>query len=387
VGEPSLRILSIANVPPDPNSGAAGTVYATNFAFRELGNEVDEIWADQLGPRRIRHGNLHSLIEQPRAYRREVAAAIHRKNYDAIVISQPQGYLAAKWLKQQNFKGVVLNRSHGLELRVDEVLPQWHRSLAVPESRNPWLTNRLKPWLRRQWCQASRWFDGFVLPSHDDQACLERNLPSCKGRSATIHHGIPDVFLQTPVRPMSEDRRRHLLYVGQFAFIKGPGILVEIVNQALAHDRALAMTWVTAADAHAEITGKLDVSIRDRVKLLPWVSQEKLLPLLDQHGIFLFPSLFEGAGKACAEARARGLYVVSSSTGAMKDHLGSDENSGLCPVGDVKAFLTAIEKFSSDPLVPSISQQHADTIAHLTWKNCALGIVRFIDRLRQSKAT
>ena len=44
-----MKILVGADVPPDPNSGAAGTVYQTNAALRELGHDVDEIWANDIG--------------------------------------------------------------------------------------------------------------------------------------------------------------------------------------------------------------------------------------------------------------------------------------------------------------------------------------------------
>lgn len=382
-----LRILTVANVPPDPNSGAAGTVFATNVAFRALGHCVDEIWADKLGPRRIAHGNLHSLIEQPRAYRREVAKAVAQKTYDAVIISQPQGYLAAKYLRQSGFGGVVINRSHGLELRVDEVLPEWHHTLGVPESRRPWLTRLVKPWLERQWREASHWFDGFVLPSHDDQECLERKLPTCRGRSATIHHGSPEVFLGTPVEPMDESRRNRLLYVGQYAFIKGPDLLVDVLNRVLLENSALSMTWVTASDAHEKIAAKLNAAIRDRVELKPWVNQDKLLPLLDRHGIFVFPSLFEGAGKACAEALSRGMYVVASSTGAMKDHLASSHREGLCPVGDVGSFVNAIHGCLSRPIVPGIAEKHAASVAGLSWKRCASQIVGFMNKTRETLST
>ncbi len=67
VAGPPLRILVGADVPPDLNPGASGTVLQTNLALRELGHHVDEIWADDLG-RRIRHGNLHYAFELPRAY-------------------------------------------------------------------------------------------------------------------------------------------------------------------------------------------------------------------------------------------------------------------------------------------------------------------------------
>ena len=71
-----------ADVLPDPNAGASGTVYQMNAALRRQGHVVDEIWQTDLG-RRIRHGNLHYLLELPRTYRRAVrqrlnGAAIRR---------------------------------------------------------------------------------------------------------------------------------------------------------------------------------------------------------------------------------------------------------------------------------------------------------------------
>ena len=376
-----LRILTVANVPPDPNSGAAGTVYATNVALRELGHEVDEIWANQLGPRRIAHGNLHSLLEQPRAYRREVAQAIAKRDYDVVMISQPQAYLAAKFLKGTGFGGVVINRSHGLELRVDHVLPEWHQKLNVPESRRPWLSRLLRPLLNRQWTQTVRWFDGIVLPSHDDREFLEARFKLLPRQAVTIHHGIPDAFLNTFPQPMTKERQTKLLYIGQYAFIKGPDILIGALNQSLARDPQLSMTWVTAESVHREIRDRLDENVRDRVRFAPWVAQRDLLPLLDSHGIFLFPSLFEGAGKACAEALARGLYVVASDTGGMRDHLRQCDPRGLCPVGDVNAFATAIDRFTSSELNPEELNDRVAKVQGLTWKNCAMQLEHyFIER-------
>ena len=83
-----LRILVGADVPPDPNAGASGTVWQMNQALRRLGHHVDEIWQHDLG-RRIRHGNLHYVLELPRTYRREVRKRLQDQEYDVIELSQP----------------------------------------------------------------------------------------------------------------------------------------------------------------------------------------------------------------------------------------------------------------------------------------------------------
>src|ERR1019366_6148478 len=121
---------------PDPNSGAAGTEYQTFAALRQLGHEVDALWSADLAPRRIRHGNLHSLLELPRAYRQGVIGAMARATYDIVHVNQPHGYLAAEWLAATHRNIPFVHRSHGLELRAERDLSRW-RERYEPDTR-PW---------------------------------------------------------------------------------------------------------------------------------------------------------------------------------------------------------------------------------------------------------
>lgn len=380
-----MRILSVANVPPDPNSGAAGTVYATACALRERGHEVETVWAEDLGPRRIGHGNLHSLIEQPAAYRREVARRVRAQDFDAVMISQPQGYRAARWLQSEGFPGAVVNRSHGLELRVDAVLPEWHRHYGIPESRAPWMTAMLKRPLLRQWTQAVRWFDAVVLPSQDDRDYLLRTTGISPDSAVVIPHGVPDQFLQSPPAAWTALRQRRLLYVGQYAFIKGHDVLVEVLNRVLAEHPEVTMTWVTAAGAHRAIEAALAPAVRPRVQFVDWVPQAALRGLLDQHGVFLFPSFFEGAGKACAEALARGLRVVASDTGGMRDLLGELDPQGRCPVGDVEAFVRRTKQAIREPFDPVKRERQIARLREQTWQRCGDTWVALFERITAAK--
>ncbi|GCL40007.1 glycosyl transferase, group 1 family protein, putative [Sphaerospermopsis reniformis] len=326
-----LRILTVADTLCDPNSGAAGTVYYTNQALREIGHEVDEIWADDLGHRRIHHGNLHSLLEQPRAYRRAVMKSIATKDYDVIQMSQPQAYLAAKALKQGGFKGLVINRSHGVELRVDEVLPYWYQKLGVPESRFPgFLTAGLRKLLQRQWHEVVKYCNGIIVTCEDDRNCLLNALQVVPKKVKVIHHGVPDIFINRPTFPYSSDRNKRLLYVGQSAFFKAPIILAKIINQILGTYQDVTMTWVTQANDHSYLKSLLNSEIISRVHFLDWQPQEKLITLYDSCGIFIFPSFVEGAGKTSLESLSRGLCVVASNQGGMKDYIKYQENGFLC---------------------------------------------------------
>jgi glycosyltransferase involved in cell wall biosynthesis len=58
------------------------------------------------------------------------------------------------------------------------------------------------------------------------------------------------------------------------------------------------MTWVCGKDQHAAALGLIDEDLRGRVTLLGWMPQHDLIDVYDRHGVFLFPSFFEGFGKA-----------------------------------------------------------------------------------------
>ena len=79
------------------------------------------------------------------------------------------------------------------------------------------------------------------------------------------------------------------------------------------------MTWVTSKLAHDQVLELLSETARPRVALLDWMPQKELLDVYDNHGIFVFPSFFEGFGKAFLEAMARGLCVVAADNGGASD--------------------------------------------------------------------
>ena len=383
----AFRILVGADVPPDPNSGAAGTVYATNVALRELGHDVDEIWATDL-PRRIRHGNLHYLLELPRAYRHAVRNRSNSRDYDVIQLSQPYAWLAAREHQQAGRSGVFVNRSHGLEVLADAVVPRWHKRLGVPENRflRSIPAKLLRRGLHRFTSLAARYSDGVIVPAQDCADCLIGGLSVPAAKVALIHHGINELYITRNPPPMTQDRQHRILYVGQYAFFKAPHLLARIFGLVLGrHSRATA-TWVCGATHHAAIRAILDRNIMDRVRLLDWMPQEDLLKVYDSHGIFLFPSFYDGAAKSCLEALARGLCVVASDVGGMRDYIRHGENGFRLPVGDVEGFAAATMGLLSDlPLCQRISAAARGAAVAYSWRRCAEKATAFYDRLLQDR--
>ena len=294
-------------------------------------------------------------------------------------MSQPQAYLAARDLKGRGFKGLVINRSHGVELRVNAVLPEWHRKLGVRASRFPrsLLTPVLRRLLERQWPAVARWSDGIIVQCEDDRDCLLERLRLDPNRVRAILNGVPDDYLTTSP-PMTVERLRRLLYVGQFAFFKAPQILAEVFNRVLLAHPECTATWMTSTASVSDVQHRLDPDVRGRVRVRGWVRQRELRDVYDEHGIFVFPSLFEGTGKACLEAMARGLSVVAADTSGMRDYITNGKDGILCSVGDVEGMVSAVSSQLAAPSCAArISSRAARVARHYSWRRCAGHMVAF----------
>jgi glycosyltransferase involved in cell wall biosynthesis len=377
--EAPLRILVAADVPANPNSGAAGTVFATNAALRALGHDVEEVWADDL-PHRIRHWNLHYLLELPRAYRDVVRERSALQAPDVVQISQPHAWLAARDHRANKRRGVFVNRSHGLESMADAALAHWHRRLGVRPNRfpNSWVSPFLQKALRRHIDLTVRYADGLIVPASDIREHLVRSHGADPARVAVIHHGMPDEFIDNPRPALDGARLKRILHVGQYSFIKGPLLMARAVQEAFAADAGLQFTWVCDSSHHEEALSLFRPEFRRRVSMHPWVDQKSLLALYDTHGQFVAHSVYEGAAKACVEAMARGLVVVSSAVGALKDHVTTDVNGYLVEVGECEAMASAlVDAGAQVERSARVGAAAAAQAKGLTWRACASASVDF----------
>jgi glycosyltransferase involved in cell wall biosynthesis len=371
----------MSDTPADPNRGAAGTEVRTMYALRALGHDVDAIWADDLG-RRIGHGNLHILLEQPRTYERAAVAALRRKEYDVVHVNQPHGYRAARAVHRISPRTVFIHRSHGFELNVEETLRPWLKNFGGDERNiaRRLATQALAPLLRRHSAAIAREADGHVVSSSLDAAFLHERMGVPTERIATIPQAAPDSFLETNAPPMTEERLRRVLNVGQFAFVKGPMIAAAAMNELVAEDPELRVTWVCDRASEASIRALLTAFANAALTVVPWTTQEALRDLYDSHGIFFFPSFFEGFGKAFLEAMSRGLCVVASDVGGMHDVITSGRDGVLVLPGDFDAVADSVLSIVDDPVrAAAMSAAAAVTARRYTWDRVARELIAFYE--------
>lgn len=373
----TLRILQMADYEPNPDLGAPGTDLMGAAALRNAGHEVEEVWTAELS-HRIRHYNLRYLLELPYEYRKQVARRLRERRFDVVQISGPHGYLAARYVARTHPDVVFVHRSHGFEPAVAEALVAWRAR--YPDDRPAYrraasmVLGRL---LRRNIDGIARHAFGHLVYASTCADYLARHYAVERERIGIVPSGVPDDYCAAP-RPMTDARARRILHVAQYAFFKAPHVVSAVASTVLARHPQVRFTWVCARQHHAEVRSLFEPRVRERITLLDWMPQDQLRDVYDRHGLFLFPSYYEGFGKAFLEAMSRGLVVVASDTGGMSDLIVPGRNGYLVPVGDVDGFVAVIERLLAAP--GSLTEQSARAVelarCH-TWARYAASVARF----------
>ncbi|MFN0111801.1 MAG: glycosyltransferase family 4 protein [Blastocatellia bacterium] len=385
-----MNILFLADVPANPDSGAAGTEYQTIEGLRRLGHDVDAVWSNGL-PHRIKHGNLHYLFELPSAYRKRMQMMLRLKPYEVVHINQPHGYLAAQAVARFHSQTVFIHRSHGFELRVERDLQPWQK-LYSPDKRSQLrqvFSRTIGHALSHHSKAIARYADGHIVSASQCREFLYQELGVAPDRITVIPQAPPPVFSESPALDMTSTRLRRVLYVGQFVFFKAPMIVAAIMNKLATQDAQLEFTWVCSKAHHSQVRELLSEETSRRFSLRDWMPQDELIKVYDQHGIFLFPSFFEGFGKVFLEAMSRGLCVIASDNGGARDVIRHSMNGMLSPTGNVETFVKcAQELLNQTHLAENISREAVNTARQYTWDRVAAETAAFYqDRLEAKLRT
>lgn len=369
----ALRILFVADLVRDPDSGAAGTEWQTLAALRRRGHRIDEIWGDGL-PHRIRHWNLHYIFELPRAYEAAIAAAYRRQPYDVVHMNQTHCWLAAREHLRRGRPGVVVQRSHGWEPRAEEVIRHWLR-VSGHQTRRGW--HRIPGWgvdcrLAQHARWALRYAAGTIVSSALDRDYILSTSGTPGEKVACIAQAASPIFREAPPAPWQPNRLKRLLHVGGYSAAKDCATVSQAASTLLELDETATFTWVLPAADCAAALATLPPAVRLRAQAIPWMPQEELVRVYDEHGIFLFPSLFEGFGKVFLEAMARGLCVVGTPTGGMLDLIRPGENGALVPFHSPAAIVAAVRHWWANPAAAvRISAAAVATATAYSWDRVA----------------
>jgi GT2 family glycosyltransferase len=175
---------------------------------------------------------------------------------------------------------------------------------------------------------------------------------------------------------------KRLLYVGQFAAIKGPAVAAAAMVSILRREVGVTATWVCAQSDHEKVAALFPEALRARVALVGWLPREELVRVYDEHGIFIFASHFEGFGQTFLEAMARGMVVLATRVGGMREVIRDGENGFLFDFGaSIRIAEKALEVISNPVLAKEVSAAARKTAEAFTWARSAERFEEFVHNL------
>jgi glycosyltransferase involved in cell wall biosynthesis len=202
-------------------------------------------------------------------------------------------------------------------------------------------------------------------------------------RIGVIPQAPPEEFRNREPKAMTEKRLQKMLYVGQYAFFKAPMMLARSVEQILITLPQARMTWVCDGGHHENARELfMNRSIAERISFAEWRDQRDLMRIYDEHGVFLFPSFFEGFGKVFLEAMSRALVVVASNNGGMRDVIKHGKNGFLVKTGDWRKMANfAIQAIENREESIRISAEARRTSLSYSWHRVANEMASFYESL------
>ena len=178
-----------------------------------------------------------------------------------------------------------------------------------------------------------------------------------------------------------------VLYVSTIEARKNHGLLLRIWRQLLAKHRIATVPSVAFVgrrgwlvdDVMAELSR--EGPLRDKVAIVPGLSDAEVAAAYRQCLFTVFPSLMEGWGLPVAESLEQGKLCVASNRGAIPE-VGGDLVDYFDPENDAEA-LAAVERaiFDGDYRQAREARIRAE-FQPRSWADCAAALIGHLDRLR-----
>jgi glycosyltransferase involved in cell wall biosynthesis len=207
---------------------------------------------------------------------------------------------------------------------------------------------------------------------------LVRHEGISPAKITVVHHGHGRHFQPAASAAIEMVRQRYtlagpyLLFVGTLQPRKNLERLLAAFDRVAASEPSLTLVLVGAIGWQPErLTNALGaLAARDRVKVLGFVDDADLPPLMSGALALAFPSLYEGFGLPALEAMACGTPVLTSTTSSMPEVVG---DAGLLvdplDVNAISAGLTRLVR--DDALRAGLRQRGLARAATFTWERAA----------------
>lgn len=355
-----MRILLTVHHDLDPDSGAPGTTLRLAEEYRRAGHDVEVLGLGEL--------LLHRLPEQARmvAFPWAVAARLARAQsaFDVIDASTGDAWLLGTLRRalRPGVRGALLvTRSHGLEHAMVE-----RRHAEAAEGGEPlsWKYPIYHGgWRLWEVARSLRVADVALFLNRADRDFAVSRLGVAPERAVVVHNGISERLVGLPPPTPAPEGSGRIAVIGSYLPMKGIAYAATALNAWLPDRPGWQVTFLGTGVGRDAVLADYDVSLHDRISIVPRYRNDDLPHLLAGHHVQLFATLAEGWGIALLEGMACGLTAVSTSMPGPTSFFVDGEHGVLIPPADAAAIVAALDRVTADAAALQRLRQNAHRAA------------------------
>ena len=177
----------------------------------------------------------------------------------------------------------------------------------------------------------------FVASDFTRQSIIEDFPYTIKAPIHVIPYGFPPIYSKRQYEP-TKGRKLKFLYVGRLQQAKGLSYLFNAIKQFKEE-----ITLTVVGQKNITSNTYLDKALQE-CTYIPYLPHEKVLTLMREHDVFIFPSLFEGFGLVITEAMSQGTPVITTNRTCGVNFIKHGENGWFVEAGSTISLIQVIKE-------------------------------------------
>lgn len=339
-----MKILLTCHYNFDTNAGAAGVTWRLGQEYKKLGHQVFYYSLDDLP------NTLHRLTKFatfPEFITYKIESISKKQGIDIVDASTGDAWLWGFLQNKKKNRPLLVARCHGLEhIEHEEYLQEAQQGNLKLSWKYGLYRGSIRLW---EVASSMRNSDLVLLLNSCDAKYVIENLKVKRERVAIVPNGIADGFLNLPFEslPTTDNSVIRIAQIGTYIPRKGIYYSVPALNKILARYPQVEVTFFGTkcfeCPDPAPVYADFDPGVRDRVKVIPYYTNETLPELLKGHQIKLFSTISEGFGVALIEAMACGLAPITTATPGPLEIVRDGYDAIVIPPRNSQAIEEALE--------------------------------------------
>jgi glycosyltransferase involved in cell wall biosynthesis len=167
------------------------------------------------------------------------------------------------------------------------------------------------------------------------------NLGLEKEKIVYVPNGIPEEFF----KQKKQTEKKRILFLGRISKIKDIGTLIKSIG--IIKDKKISLDIIgPVEEKYGDSLKKLitNLNLEKRINFLPAIfDTKKKISVIDEHSIFILPSIREAMPQGLIEAMAREKIVIASKNNGTLDLIKDRENGFLFDVGNERELAKKID--------------------------------------------